>query len=157
MAAAANHYVDESFSASEHLPESLQKLLRPLEVTTCQGPFPVLTMVLASMAGLTNGATVQLWSAGPTPISAMASYGGDAQQGKSRLTAAVSAMNAAADEAITDIVHARLDAMPAEQGVEKPTKLTVQTIGLQDFTPTELFARCSGDWEQIKDQREHLT
>eukprot|EP00959_Pyramimonas_sp_CCMP1952_P349631 7325889-Pyramimonas_sp.AAC.1 len=39
---------------------------------------------------------------------------------------------------------------PAE-GMEsqKPATLAVRTIGMMDFTPTELFARCSGDWPQI--------
>ena len=76
MAAAVNEYVDANFSASEHLPEKLQTLLRPLEITTCQGAYPVLTVMLAAMAGLSNGASIQLWNAGPTPISAMALYAG---------------------------------------------------------------------------------
>ena len=158
MVAAVNEYVDANFSAGEHLPKKLQDLLRPLEVTTCQGPFPVLTVMLAAMAGLNNGANIQLWNAGPTPISAMALYVGDAQQGKSRLTAAVSAMIAAADDEIAGIVQQRLEQMPPPENVnpeewdqKKPKRLTVRTIGMQDFTPTELFARCSGEWPQIKE------
>lgn len=158
MAAAAHDYVEGNFSASEHLSDKLQALLRPLEVTTCQGAYPVLTVLMATMSGLSNGASIQLWNAGPTPISAMVLYAGDAQQGKSRLTAAVSSMIAAADEEIAAIVQQRLESLPPPEGVEpaewegaKPKKLTVRTIGMQDFTPTELFARCSGEWAQIKE------
>ena len=158
IAAVVNEHVDKHFSASEHLSEKLQDLLRPLEVTTCQGPFPVLTVMLATMSGLSNGANIQLWNAGPTPISAMALYAGDAQQGKSRLSAAVSAMIAAADDEIAAVVQQRLEAMAPPGGVivpgweaQRPKKLTVRTIGMQDFTPTELFARCSGEWAQIKE------
>eukprot|EP00959_Pyramimonas_sp_CCMP1952_P463255 9484606-Pyramimonas_sp.AAC.2 len=83
----------------------------------------------------------------------MALYGGDAQQGKSRIAAAVSAMIAAADDEIAAVVQERLDSAEPPAGVaaevwesKKPRQVTVKTIGMQDFTPTELFARCSGDW-----------
>ena len=115
-------------------------------------------MLLASMAGLSNGANVQLWNAGPTPISAMAWYAGDAQHGKSRIAAAIAAVIAAADDEIAAVVQERLDAMPPPNGVnqadweqQRPKKLTVRTIGMQDFTATEFFARCSGTWAQIKE------
>ena len=89
----------------------------------------------------------------------MVLYGGDAQQGKSRITAAVAAMIAAADDAIASAVQERLDSAEPPAGVDaqvwesqKPRQVTVKTIGMQDFTPTELFARCSGDWDQIEDR-----
>ena len=64
MADAVNDYVDKHFSASEHLPTELQKLLRPLEVATGQGALPVLAFMAAAMAGLNNGANIQLWTLG---------------------------------------------------------------------------------------------
>eukprot|EP00959_Pyramimonas_sp_CCMP1952_P463254 9484606-Pyramimonas_sp.AAC.1 len=64
LADAVNDYVDNNFSASEHLPAELQKLLRPLEVATGQGALPVLAMTAAAMAGLSNGANIQLWTFG---------------------------------------------------------------------------------------------
>ena len=66
LADAVNDYVDNMFSASEHLPPELQKLLRPLEVATGQGALPVLAMTAAAMAGLSNGANIQLWTLGST-------------------------------------------------------------------------------------------
>ena len=85
--------------------------------------------------------------------------GGDAQQGKSRITAAVSAMFAAADDEIAAAVQERLGfaeppaGLAAEVGESKKLRhVTVKTIGMQDFTPAELFARCSGDWGQIEDR-----
>ena len=147
MAAAVN----ANFSPGEHLSKELRELLRPLEVTTCQGPFLVLTVMLAAMAGLNNGANIQLWSARPTPISAMALYAGDAQQGKSWLTAAVCAMIAAADDEIAGIVQQ----MPPPENVNPEEgyqqKFTVRSVGMQDFTPPEPFARCSREWPQIKE------
>lgn len=59
---------------------------------------------------------------------------------------------------IAGTVHQQLVDMPKPAGVSeeqwekiKPSKLTVRTIGMQDFTIRALFDRCSGDWEQIKD------
>eukprot|EP00959_Pyramimonas_sp_CCMP1952_P321284 6723356-Pyramimonas_sp.AAC.1 len=62
MADAVNDYVDVHFSASEHLPAELQKLVRPLEVATGQGALPVLALTAAAMAGVNNGANIQLWT-----------------------------------------------------------------------------------------------
>ena len=107
-----------------------------LASTFHQGPFFVLTVMLA-MAGLNNGANIQLWSAGPTPISAMALCAGDAQQGKSRLTAAVCAMIAAADDKIAGIVQQMPppeNVNPEEWYQQKPKQFTVRTVGVQDFT-----------------------
>ena len=113
----------------------------------------MLTVMLA-MAGLNNGANIQLWSAGPTPISAMALCAGDAQQGKSRLTAAVCAMIAAADDNIAGIVQQMPppeNVNPEEWYQQMPKQFTVRTVGVQDFTPPEQFARCSGEWPQTKE------
>ena len=131
IAASAHSFVDLNFSAVEHLPDVLQKLLRPLEVTTCQHSFPVLTMMLTAMAGLSNGATVQLWNTAPTPVSALALYVGEAQQGKSRLTSAISAIIAAADDSIAAVVQERLTDMTPAQGMEaeKPETLAWSQAG----------------------------
>ena len=125
-----------------------------LASTFHQGPFFVLTVMLAAMAGLNNGANIQIWSAGPTPIFAMGLYAGDAQQGNSRLTAAVCAMIAAADDKIAGIVqqmHPPENVNPEEWCQQMPKQFTVRTVGVQDFTPPEPFARCSGEWPQIKE------
>ena len=143
--------VASNFAAAEHLPQELQSLLQPIEVATCQGAFPVLVMTVGSFAGLTNGAQVQMWSAAPTPISVGALYVGDAQQGKSRLSTLASGTITAADEIVASLAQSLLDNADAPDGDRKPSRVTVRFIGMMDFTPLELFVRCSGDWPQVKE------
>ena len=61
----------------------------------------------------------------------MALYAGDALQGKSRLSAAVSAMIAAALEQMPPPENVN----PEEWDQQNPKQFTVRTIGMQDFTP----------------------
>ena len=81
--------VDQEFSPSDHLPPKVHAFLQPLVDTTCQGHFATAMMALGSMASLTNGATVRLWSQKPTPLVACVFQVGQPQQGKSRLFAVV--------------------------------------------------------------------
>lgn len=149
VADACLQLVDNNWSPSEHVPECIRKFTLPLEVGSCQGSFPTTVMMMGAIAGLTNGASINLWTTAPTPLSIPVFYVGDPQQGKSRITAFIAQITAFADEFLAAKVQDQLDAAEAPQHGSKPTRLTVKTIGMMDFTAREFFARSSGDWSQI--------
>ena len=75
---------------------------------------------------------------------------GDAQQGKSRLTAYTAAIIGKADEVIAAHVHELLQSVQLPPGMSRPSALPVTTIGMMDFTVTEFFVRTNGDWPQVE-------
>eukprot|EP00969_Alexandrium_andersonii_P364738 15464758-Alexandrium_andersonii.AAC.1 len=149
IATACLQLVEGTWSASEHIPACIRDFTLPLEVSSCQGSFPTTVMFLGALAGLTNGASINLWTTAPTPLSIPVFYVGDPQQGKSRLTAFIAQVTAFADEFLACKVQEQLDTTEAPAGVTKPARLTIKTLGMMDFTAREFFARSSGDWPQM--------
>jgi hypothetical protein len=90
--ARCNKFVDDNFSLTDHCDEHLASFLRPLVVASCQHPLPTLSHLAAGFGNVTNGAKVDMWNTGGTPLSTIQFYVGDAQQGKSRLAAYVAAI-----------------------------------------------------------------
>ncbi|CAK0838521.1 unnamed protein product, partial [Prorocentrum cordatum] len=113
---------------------SVREFLEPIVNTTCQGYYTSALMVAGSMAALTNGAAVKIWSQKPTPLFAPVFQIGNAQAGKSRLFSVCEQIFDACDDVIGDRVDSLLDQGPP---------VTVKSICLQSFTITEFFYRCS--------------
>ena len=104
-----------------------------------------------AFGNVTNGAKVDMWNTGATPLSSIQFYVGDAQQGKSRLAAISAAIVGTTDECVRKLVQDFLDNMDLPHGYERPTSLTVRSTGVMDFTPAEFFARGAGDWPMVKE------
>lgn len=151
--AKCNKLVDENFSMLEHCDEHLSSFLRPLVIASCQHALPTMCHLAAGMGNCTNGAKINMWNTGETPLSGIQFYVGDAQQGKSRLAAYIAAIIDKTDEKVSALVSAFLDSVDPPLGEEKPA-LTVRSTGLMDFTSAEFFVRGAGDWNMIKEYPE---
>ena len=151
--AICNKLVDNNFCLADHCDQYLADFLRPLIVASCQHAFPTMTCLAGAFGNVTNGAKVNMWNTGPTPVSGIQFYVGDAQQGKSRLAAYTAAIIGKTDELVAAKVAAFLDALPLPNGAEKPA-LTVRSTGVMDFTPAEFLVRATGDWNMVKEYPE---
>jgi hypothetical protein len=135
---------------AEHCDKHLAAFLNPLVVASCQHPFPTMCQLAGGIGNVTNGARIGMWNTGTSPLSSVQFYVGDAQQGKSRLTAYISAIIAKTDQKIADMVGQVLDDAALPPGTSKPA-LTIRSTGMMDFTTTEFFVRGTGDWPMIKE------
>ena len=154
MKAQCNKIVDDNFSMAEHCDEHLSSFLRPLVVASCQHALPTLCQLAGGFGTVTNGANVDMWNTGTTPLSTIQFYVGDAQQGKSRLAAYIAAIISKTDEQISTRVTKFLDELEVPSGCEKLDDLTVRSAGVMDFTLAEFFVRSTGDWNMIKEYPE---
>jgi hypothetical protein len=150
--AKCNRLVDENFSMSEHCDQHLASFLSPLVVASCQHPLPTLCHLAAGFGNCTNGAKVNMWNTGPSPISSVQLYVGDAQQGKSRLAAYIAAIIEKTDAEVSTLVKEFVDGLHIDD--EDIPDLTVRSTGLMDFTATEFFVRGTGDWNMVKEYPE---
>ena len=154
ISAKCNKLVDENFNMKDHCDEHLAAFLNPLVVASCQHPLPTMCLVAGGMATVTNGAKVNMWNTGNTPLSTIQFYVGDSQQGKSRLSAYIAAIIGRADEKICGLVSDFLDGVDFGAPADRPS-LSVRSCGVMDFTPAEFFARGAGDWNMVKEFAEH--
>ncbi|CAK0808155.1 unnamed protein product, partial [Prorocentrum cordatum] len=132
--------VASEFSPAEHLPPKVREFLEPIVNTTCQGYCTSALMVGGSMAALTNGAAVKIWSQKPTPLIAPVFQIGNAQAGKSQLFSVCEEIFDTCDDVIGEHVDSLLDDGPP---------VTVKSICLQSFTFTEIFYRCSSGFPLV--------
>ena len=122
-------------------------------VASRQQALPTLCHVACAFGHVTNGAKINMWNTGLTPLSSIHLYVGDSQQGKIRLMAYTSAVVGRTDEKVAEPVDQFLNAVELRHGSEKP-KLTIRSTGFMDITATELFVRGTGDWNMIKEYSE---
>ena len=101
--------VDRDFCAKEHLPPRIYEWLMPITVSTCQGFYAVTMMVLGTMAALTNGAAVQLWSQRKTPLVSVIFQVGKPQEGKSRLCSVAEEIFDSCDDVIGEMAQKLVD------------------------------------------------
>ena len=110
-------------------------------------------MILGSMAALTNGASVQIWSQKATPLVAQVYHIGDPQAGKSRLFGVVDEFFDACDGVVAEHVRELIEeACKHGRGIaltDSELPVTVKSINLQSFTMPEFFARCSSTYAQV--------
>lgn len=150
-----NKAVDDNFSLHDHCTEQLAAFLSPLVAASCQHAFATMSQLAAGFGNVTNGAKIDMWNTGTTPLSTIQFYVGDSQQGKSRLAAFNAAVIGKTDEQVQDLVRKFLINLQLPGGVEKPESVTVRSTGLMDFTVTEFLARGSGDWPMVKEFPDH--
>ncbi|CAK0905686.1 unnamed protein product, partial [Prorocentrum cordatum] len=124
--------------ASEFSP--VREFLEPIVNTTCQGYCTSALMVGGSMAALTNGAAVKIWSQKPAPLIAPVFQIGNAQAGESQLFSVCEEIFDTCDDVIGEHVDSLLDDGPP---------VTVKSICLQSFTFTEFFYRCSSGFPLV--------
>ena len=151
-----NKLVDEHFNLREQCSDELFNFVQPLVVASCQHALPVLASLCAGFGGLTNGAMIEMWNTGQTPVSGTHIYAGDAQQGKSRLASYTAKIISRADERLAHMLQQRLAELQASQasGQAKPPDVTLRSMGMMDFTAAEFWVRCTGNWDQVKDHAE---
>ena len=116
----------------------LADFLGPLTVASCQHALPTLCHVACAFGNVTNGAKINMWNTGLTPLTSILLYVGDAQQGKSRLMANTSTVVERTDEKVAELVDQFLNAVQLPHGSEKP-KLTIRSTGFMDITPSCSF------------------
>lgn len=151
--AKCNKIVDDNFNMSEHCDEHLASFLSPLVVASCQHPMPTLCLLAGGFGNVTNGAKINMWNTGATPLSTIQFFVGDAQQGKSRLSAYIAAIIDQTDKKLAKLVADFLDGLDLPRGADKP-ELTIRSTGVMDFTPAEFFVRATGDWNMVKEYPE---
>ena len=153
MKATCNKRVEDQFSLETHCDRRLADFLGPFMVASCQHALPTLCRVACAFGNVTNGAKINMWNTGLTPLSSILLCVGDAQQGKIRLMACTSPVVDRTDEKVAELVDQFLNAVELPHGSEKH-KLTIRSTGFMDITPTELFVPGTGDWNMIKEYSE---
>ena len=113
-----NKLVDDNFSLAEHFDSRLASFLKPLVFASCQHALPTLYQLAGGIGNATNGAKINMWNTGNTPLSTIQFYVGDSQHGKSRLAAFLAATIGKTDEMVAARVTEMLESGPL-QGKEK--------------------------------------
>ena len=114
-------------------------------VASCQHALTTLCHIACAFGNVTNGAKINMWTTGLTPLSNILLYVGDAQQGKSRLMAYTSAVVERTDEKVAELV---------DRFLFRETQIDHPLDRFMDITPTELFVRGTVDWNMIKEYSE---
>ena len=114
-------------------------------IATSTHELVVATTLLAAMAPLANGATINLFGESDTPLNVVAVLVGYPQTRKSQMTKIVREISDALDGHIKGVAAAALGGEASQVA-----RLELASAALSSFTPTVFFERCSGDYCHVR-------